>query len=49
MFFRTEDPGIDLQAAKPIGHKAGITAKSMVRIHRSRQPYLYYVSTSYSN
>lgn len=45
----TVDSGIDLQVAKPIGHIVVIAAKSIVREEMSRQPFLYYLSTHYSN
>lgn len=45
----TKDPDIDLQVAKPVGHIVVIIAKSMVREQISRQPFLYYLPTSYSN
>lgn len=45
----TEDRGIDLQVAKPVGHIAMVTAISMDKEQMSRQPFPYYLSPSYFN
>ena len=45
----TEDTGIDLLVEKPVGHTAVITAMSMDRKQMCRQPFPYYLSTSYSS